>query len=173
MTKPTGRPRGRPKTKEYVTLMARVPQDLAERVRRYAGRKRQTISDVLRDGFLVLLQEDDPHRPFTSDTNGAQGIMSDMKGDTATQDAQPSIVSDIKEEPPGHDNVSDMNTETMKASDTKEDKAGIVSDTKKAGKRKRAKRGAQPVIVSDIKEALPDNMSDTKKARARKRAKRS
>jgi len=32
MTKPTGRPRGRPKTKEYVTLMARFPQDLADQV---------------------------------------------------------------------------------------------------------------------------------------------
>jgi len=37
MTKPTGRPRGRPKTKESVTLMARVDVTLADRVKRYAA----------------------------------------------------------------------------------------------------------------------------------------
>jgi hypothetical protein len=38
MTKPTGRPRGRPKTKAYVTLMARVDIALADEVKRYASR---------------------------------------------------------------------------------------------------------------------------------------
>ena len=37
MTKPTGRPRGRPKVKEYVTLMARVDVALADQVKRYAS----------------------------------------------------------------------------------------------------------------------------------------
>ncbi len=55
MTKPTGRPRGRPKTKEYVTLMARVSQDLADRVKVYRSHKRQTMSDVLRDGPISCL----------------------------------------------------------------------------------------------------------------------
>src|SRR3989442_14862846 len=68
MTKPTGRPRGRPKTKEYVTLMARVPQDLADQAKRYAGQHRQTLSDVLRDGLQVLLDED-RYQPFLSDRN--------------------------------------------------------------------------------------------------------
>src|SRR5216684_4643611 len=99
MTKPTGRPRGRPKTKEYVTLMARFPQDLADRVERYAGRKRQTVSDVLRDGVLVLLQEGDPYRPFVSDRNTVSDILSDAKGEEEEEeppDAQPVIVSDMK-----------------------------------------------------------------------------
>jgi hypothetical protein len=69
MTKPTGRPKGRPKTKEYVTLMARVDVALAEQVRRYARLKRQTISDVLRDGLLVLLSEQDPWHPLGADTH--------------------------------------------------------------------------------------------------------
>src|SRR5713226_4068526 len=93
MTKPTGRPRGRPKTKEYVTLMARFPQDLADRVERYAGRKRQTVSDVLRDGVLVLLQDDDPYRPFVSDRNAASDILSDAKREEEEPpDVQPVIV---------------------------------------------------------------------------------
>jgi hypothetical protein len=157
MTKPTGRPRGRPKTKEYVTLMARVPQDLADRVQRYAGRKRQTISDMLRDGLLVLLQEDDPYRQFTSDTNTAEDITSDMKEEEEEPpDAQPVILSDVKEEQPV-----------------------IVSDTKKARQRKRAKRDNvsdmkedQPDILSDGKKGKAGIVSDTKKVRARKQAKR-
>ena len=36
MTKPTGRPRGRPKTRQYETLMARIPAALAQQVKAYA-----------------------------------------------------------------------------------------------------------------------------------------
>jgi hypothetical protein len=57
MTKPTGRPRGRPKTKEYSTLMARVPQELADRVKRYAAAHRQPIAVVMRDALLLLMDE--------------------------------------------------------------------------------------------------------------------
>jgi hypothetical protein len=57
MTKPTGRPRGRPKTKEYSTLMARVPQELADRVKGYAAAHRQPISVVMRDALLLLMDE--------------------------------------------------------------------------------------------------------------------
>src|SRR5712691_3780088 len=101
MTKPTGRPRGRPKTKEYVTLMARVPQDLADRAQRYAGLHQQSISVVLRDGLELLLEED-RYRPFLSDRNTGSAhtsdrpaapaiIMSDMKEGSAY------MASDIKE----------------------------------------------------------------------------
>jgi hypothetical protein len=57
MTKPTGRPRGRPKTKEYSTLIARVPQELADRVKRYAAAHRQPIAVVMRDALLLLMDE--------------------------------------------------------------------------------------------------------------------
>src|SRR4030095_5289076 len=57
MTKPTGRPRGRPKTKEYSTLMARVPEELADRVKRYAAAHRQPIAVVMRDALLLLMDE--------------------------------------------------------------------------------------------------------------------
>lgn len=90
MTKPTGRPRGRPKTKEYVTLMARVPQDLADRVQRYAGLHQQPISVVLRDGLELLLEEG-RYRPFMSDINTGSSHTSDRQAASAI------IVSDIKE----------------------------------------------------------------------------
>lgn len=107
-TRPTGRPRGRPKTHEYVTLMARVPLALADQARRYAGRHRQTMSAVLRDGLLILFQEEDPYRPYTSDTKTASGMMSDrheaqpsltsyMKEETATHHMQPVLLSDMQE----------------------------------------------------------------------------
>ncbi len=152
MTKPTGRPRGRPKTKEYVTLMARFPQDLADLVERYAGRKRQTVSDVLRDGVLVLLQDDDPYRPFVSDRNEASDILSDAKREEeeeAPPGIQPVIVSDMNEALP--DNASDINGEIGPAVDMAEDR---------------------PDILSDVKEAKSDIASDTKKARQRKRTRR-
>src|SRR5262249_20483597 len=57
MTKPTGRPRGRTKTKEYTTLMARVPPELADRVKRYAAAHRQPIAVVMRDALLLLMDE--------------------------------------------------------------------------------------------------------------------
>lgn len=121
MTKPTGRPRGRPKTKAYVTLMARVPLDLAEQVQRYAGRKRHTLSEVLRDGLLVLLQEEDPYRASTADT----------QEDTATHDAVPVLVSDstaalAHQRPDTHAPHAD------RLSDTKKPQAVITSDSQEA-----------------------------------------
>ena len=57
MTKPTGRPRGRPKTKEYVTLMARVDVALADQVKRYAALHRQPLSVVMRDALALFMEE--------------------------------------------------------------------------------------------------------------------
>ena len=57
MTKPTGRPRGRPKTTAYVTLMARVDVALADRFKRYAAAHRQPMSVVIRDALLLLMEE--------------------------------------------------------------------------------------------------------------------
>src|SRR5438093_13416383 len=57
MTKPTGRPRGRPKVKEYVTLMARVDVALADQVKRYASLHRQPLSVVIRDALSLLMEE--------------------------------------------------------------------------------------------------------------------
>ena len=158
MTKPTGRPRGRPKTKEYVTLMARFPQDLADRVERYAGRKRQTVSEMLRDGVLVLLQDDDPYLPFMSDRNTMSDMLSDAKREEEEEtppDAQSVIVSDIDEALP--DNVSDGKGEIAPAAGMAEASTDTLSDVKEA----------QPVIVSDTKKARQrkrtrrDNVSDT------------
>src|SRR2546428_7813917 len=60
MTKPTGRPRGRPKVKEYVTLMARVDVALANQVKRYASLHRQPLSVVIRDALSLLMEEYPP-----------------------------------------------------------------------------------------------------------------
>ena len=57
MTKPTGRPRGRPKTKEYETLMARMPKKLVDRVKRYAKKHQLSISELIRTGLEMRLDE--------------------------------------------------------------------------------------------------------------------
>jgi hypothetical protein len=127
MTKPTGRPRGRPKTKESVTLMARVDVTLADRVKRYAAAHRQPISVVMRDALLLLMDEYPssvdlaaPHRIAAhefladrydssldtllgeTDSTGLEALLSDMKEeviDTILEEAnrRPDMVSDTKE----------------------------------------------------------------------------
>ncbi len=124
MTTPTGRPRGRPKTKEYVTLMARVPQELADRVQRYAGLHQQPISVVLRDALEVLLEEDRYH-PFLSDMNRAPDNVSDTKAESASimsdmKEEQAYIVSDMNDDTPATSAVTPPHTRSAKVSDTKE-----------------------------------------------------
>ena len=58
--KPTGKPVGRPKTKEYVTLLARVPADLAELVKRYAGEHGQSVAELIREGVEWRIGDGDP-----------------------------------------------------------------------------------------------------------------
>jgi hypothetical protein len=128
MTKPTGRPRGRPKTKEYVTLMARVDLTLADQVKRYASLHRQPISVVIRDALILLMDE----YPFAGDRAGphrlaAHEFLSDryessldtLLGETDSpgievllSDANTAIVETI---------LSDANGEAAYVSDTKED----------------------------------------------------
>jgi hypothetical protein len=142
MTKPTGRPRGRPKTLWYSTLMARVPDDLAERVKRYAGMKQQTISDVIRDA-LELLLEGERFQPFTSNRNTARVIASDMKEDGE-------ILSDIKVD------RLHMMSDAKEAADMLSDEKAeedILSDVKEGDN-----------IMSDMKQEHTDNPSDTKAA---------
>jgi hypothetical protein len=58
--KRTGRPVGRPKTKEYVTLPARVPADLAELVKQYARQHGQSVAELIRDGLAWRIGDGDP-----------------------------------------------------------------------------------------------------------------
>lgn len=98
MTKPTGRPRGRPKEKEYDTLMARVPQALIDEVKRYAGRKQQTISVVIREGLHMLVADADSVPHFVYDRNAETEKVSDVKAEDSPKvsDIKSSLLSDTK-----------------------------------------------------------------------------
>ena len=51
---PTGRPVGRPKTKDSKTISLKMPQDLLARVQRYAREHHQSVSALhIRDGDAV------------------------------------------------------------------------------------------------------------------------
>jgi hypothetical protein len=76
MTKPTGRPRGRPKTNYYETLTARFPAAFVQQVRAYAAQHRQSLSDLIRDGLDWRLGEGDPY---------SGGLLDRFRGD-AVQD---------------------------------------------------------------------------------------
>ena len=59
--KRTGKPLGRPKTKEYVTLVARVPADLAALVKRYATEHGSLpVSELIREGLEWRIGDGDP-----------------------------------------------------------------------------------------------------------------
>ncbi len=113
MTKPTGNPRGRPKTKEYATLMARIPQDVVDRVKQYAALHRQPISVVIREGLLLLL-ESDPYGDLMSDRKEVQ--------------PETNIVYDTKEASIGSAVEIMSDTNTVKVSDMKAAVQNIVSD---------------------------------------------
>ena len=57
---PTGKRVGRPKTKDYKTISLKMPQDLLDRVQRYARQHRQSISELIRDGVEWRITEGDP-----------------------------------------------------------------------------------------------------------------
>lgn len=194
MTKPTGRPRGRPKTKEYVTLMARVDIALANQVKRYASLHRQPVSVVIRDALILLMEE----YPCAGDHSGPQRLaahefLSDRyespldtllgETDSAELDA---LLSDTNEDMV-EAMLSDTSGEDESMSDTKGAITDITSDdnrdsiatssetpvrgrSRKASGRKTAdnkvsdKKAANPPITSDRKEEALSIMSDTKGA---------
>ena len=176
MTKPTGRPRGRPKIKEYVTLMARVDITLADEVKRYASLHRQPISVVIRDALTLLMDE----YPFAADRSGphrlaAHEFLSDryessldtLLGETDSAEVE-SLLSDTNEGVV--DTIlSDTNRETEYTSDTKDVRADIPSDSKAESAathggtptRKRSRKASDTnagtsSIMSDAKAAISD-----------------
>jgi Family of unknown function (DUF6364)/Recombinase len=58
--KSTGRPVGRPKTKDYTTISLKIEQPLLDRVKTYAKRHGQSVSELIRDGLEWRIGEGDP-----------------------------------------------------------------------------------------------------------------
>ena len=163
MTKPTGRSRGRPKTKEYVTLIARVDITLAEQVKRYASLHRQPISVVIRDALTLLMEE----YPFLGDRSGphrlaAHEFLSDrydssldmLLGETDSAELE-ALLSDTNE------GVIDTILEGANR------RSEVVSDTTLGDTPRRSDRTAAhtestpvPAMMSDTKEGMPDIVSD-------------
>lgn len=155
----TGRPPGRPKTKEYVTLMARVPQDLADQARRYAGLKQQTLSEVLREGLVLLLQEDAPYSPFVSDRNSLKENVSDsisrsqstIQENVSDRNIAPEIMSDNNTLPctEAPEILSDTNTVLP-----------IMSDTHRVPAPLSARTEDTPALVAPTSGVQAENLSD-------------
>src|SRR2546428_3444233 len=59
---PTGRPVGRPKTKDSKTISLKMPQDLLDRVQRYAREHGQSVSALIREGLEWRMTEGAPRR---------------------------------------------------------------------------------------------------------------
>ena len=178
MTKPTGRPRGRPKTKEYVTLMARVDIALADEVKRYASLHRQPISVVIRDALMLLMDE----YPFAADRSGphrlaAHEFLSDryessldtLFGETDSAEVE-LLLSDTNERVV-ETMLSDTNRETEYASTRKTSgRISLLTARRRAPQHtwvrqhadvpeKRLTRMRASSIMSDAKAAIADVLS--------------
>jgi hypothetical protein len=133
--------------------MARVPQELADRVKRYAAAHRQPIAVVMRDALLLLMDEypssadrSAPHRiaahEFLSDRYDSSLDM--LLGETDSAEFE-ALLSDT------HEEVIDTilegtNRRPDMVSDTKVDDPPILS----------ARKEAQPAIVSDTHTDTPN-----------------
>jgi hypothetical protein len=183
MTKPTGRPRGRPKTKEYITLMARVDISLADQVKRYASLHRQPISVVIRDGLTLLMEE----YPFAGDRSGphrlaAHEFLSDryespldmLIGETDSteredllSDTNKAIVETMLPDTSGEDEYA-SDTKGATTDITSDDKRDSTSTPPEAPVRRRSRKASDRKTadnnMSDKKAAKPLIMSDTKGA---------
>jgi len=115
--KSTGRPVGRPKTKEYKTLLARVPADLAELVKQYARQHGQSVAELLREGVEWRVGDGDPRgmgmylaqptdsseKVYYTNTEKASGVESsavleDMRTALARQEAQIQALTQMLEQ---------------------------------------------------------------------------
>lgn len=83
----------RPKTKDYDTLLARVPQDLADRVKHYAHLHRCSVSELIRDGLEWRIEQDTPGRQTLTSHQPANGHTPPMpeNGDTVSQELSPML----------------------------------------------------------------------------------
>ena len=97
--KRTGRPPGRPKTKEYTTVLARLPQELADLVKRYAAERGQLpVSELIREGLEWRIGDGDPRgmgmylsQPTgikEKEYNSNTGIAIGSQGDEALQEVR-------------------------------------------------------------------------------------
>jgi hypothetical protein len=131
--KATGRPVGRPKTKEYVTLLARVPADLAELVKKYADQHQLSVATVLREGAAWRIGDGDPRgmgmyleestdtreKTYYANTETALeaesgAVLADMRTALVRQEAQIQALTQMLEQQTAllRSNVYSGNTET-------------------------------------------------------------
>ena len=178
MTKPTGRPRGRPKTKEYVTLMARVDLTLADEVKRYASLHRQPISVVIRDALTLLMEEypcagdrSSPHQlaahEFLSDRYESRLDMLLGESDSAElkellSDTNREVIAGMLSDTRGEDGYASDTKEAMtdKTSDDNTDRAAVPPRTPARARSQKASdtKADAPPIVSDKKEATATSL---------------
>jgi predicted DNA-binding protein len=130
--------------------MARVPEELVERIKRYAAQKRQPISVIIRDALEILLEED-RYQPFMSDRKAGDENLSDIKVDRLHMMSDMNEGDDITSDA-NRDEVAQPGTRPVITSDIKEE-SHILSDTKEALSGNLSDMKAVDDIVSDIKEA--------------------
>jgi Recombinase len=96
--KKTGRPVGRPKTKEYVTLLARVPADLAELVKQYAEQHRLSVAAILREGAEWRIGDGDPRGMglYLEQSTGTSDTMYYTNTATASGVESNAVLEDIR-----------------------------------------------------------------------------
>ena len=98
---PTGKPVGRPKTKDYKTISLKMPQEFLERVQHYARLHHQSVSELIRDGLEWRITEGDPRSVGVSVAQRTTSHTEQYAGNTEIPDdgvgesEHPGVLQDI------------------------------------------------------------------------------
>ena len=140
---PTGRAPGRPKTKDYVTLVARVPAELVALVKQYARTHDQPVAELIRDGLVWRIGDGDPRgagvyldgragdeAPSLADLADVPLLLHDVRALLARQEAQIAALAQAlaHQRKRVRPDVSYMNTTPMPLP------AAVVSDEEHPGR---------------------------------------
>jgi hypothetical protein len=112
--KATGRPVGRPKTKDYQTISLKIPTTLLTSVKRYARQHRQTVSELIRDGLEWRIGEGDPRglglamppqtapddHEYYGNTETSAEVLAEIRTALARQEAQLQALAQALESQP-------------------------------------------------------------------------
>lgn len=114
---PTGRPVGRPKTKDYQTISLKIPQDLLARVQHYAGLHRQSVSELIRDGLEWRITDGDPRwQPLPDARYSGNTEFHTLVQPVHLIDDHIPLEDDLSPRPPGHDNGNTVLPESLQTS---------------------------------------------------------
>jgi hypothetical protein len=138
--KSTGRPVGRPKTKEYRTISLKIPTTLLARVQTYARLHRQSLSELIRDGLEWRIGAGDPlQQRYTTGENAGQEYNgnTEIPFETERVSASPDVLQQIL------DTLAHQDTRLQALAQALEQRHIVSTPSEYSGNTTKAPRGQQ------------------------------